>query len=134
MIQKRKKAALAILAAIIGTAAVTAHPAPHIEISKQIFIAIANVAMCIILWDIYFDEKLRNLDIKAYLSELGLITLTSIVTAFVIAKAITTFSEHFTNWFGPFGWAIAGLLAAGVTGLLGTGWTLYCDDLYRNPK
>jgi hypothetical protein len=134
MIQKRKKALLAILAAIIGTAAVTAHPSPHTEISKQIFIAIANVAMCVILWDIYFDERLKTLDTKAYLSELGLITLSSIVTAFVVAKGITTFTAHFSNGFGSLGWAIAGLLAAGVTGLLGTGWTLYCDDLYRNPK
>jgi drug/metabolite transporter (DMT)-like permease len=134
MTQKRKKAVLAILAAIIGTGIVTAHPTPDSEISKQIFIAVANVAMCVILWDIYFDEKFAKSDIKSYVSELGLITLSSVVTAFIVAKAITTFADHFMNWFGGMGWSIAGLLAASVTGFLGMGWTLYCDDLYRNPK
>ena len=42
---KRSKAAIAILAAVVGTGVVTANATPNIELSKQVFITIANVAM-----------------------------------------------------------------------------------------
>jgi hypothetical protein len=131
---KRSKAAIAILAAVVGTSVVTANSTPNIELSKQVFLTIANVAMCIILWDIYFDEELAKKDIGAVLSEYCLITLSSIVTAYILAKSITAVMNYFLQALGPMGWGITGLLAGTLTGLLGMGWTFYCDDLYRHPK
>jgi hypothetical protein len=131
---KRSKAAIAILAAVVGTSVVTANSTPNIELSKQVFLTIANVAMCIILWDIYFDEELAKKDIGAVLSEYCLITLSSIVTAYILAKSITAVMNYFVQALGPMGWGITGLLAGTLTGLLGMGWTFYCDDLYRHPK
>jgi hypothetical protein len=118
----------------VGTTVVTANATPSIELSKQVFITIANVAMCIILWDIYFDEELAKKNIGAVLSEYCLITLSSIVTAYIFAKGITAVMNYFVAALGGKGWGVAGLLAGLLTGLLGMGWTFYCDDLYRHPK
>jgi energy-converting hydrogenase Eha subunit A len=131
---KRSKAAIAVLAAVAGTSLVTANSTPNIELSKQVFITIANVAMCIILWDIYFDEELAKKNIGAVLSEYCVITLSSIVTAYILAKGITAVMNYFVQALGPMGWGITGLLAGTLTGFLGMGWTFYCDDLYRHPK
>jgi hypothetical protein len=132
--QKRNKAALAILAAVVGTGAVTLNPTPNIEIAKQMFVTIADVAMCIMLWDIYFDEELSEKTMQSVLSELCLITLSSIFTAYILAKGITALTNYLTHSFGSMGWGISGILAGLFTGLLGLGWAFYCDDWYRNSK
>jgi uncharacterized membrane protein len=131
---KRSKAAIAILAAVVGTGVVTANATPNIELSKQVFITIANVAMCVILWDIYFDEELARKNIGAVLSEYCLITLSSVVTAYILARGITVLTNYCVQSLGSLGWVVIGLLAGALTGLLGMGWMFYCDDLYRHAK
>jgi hypothetical protein len=132
--QKRNKAAIAILAAVVGTGVVTLNPTPDIEVAKQMFITIADVAMCIMLWDIYFDEELSKKTIQSVLSELCLITLSSVFTAYILAKSITVLMNYLIHVLGSAGWGISGVLAGLFTGLLGIGWTFYCDDWYRNSK
>ncbi len=132
--QKRNKATIAILAAVIGTGVVTFNATPNIELPKQMFITIADVAMCIMLWDIYFDEELSKKTIQSVLSELFLITLSSIFTAYILARGITALTTYLTHALGSLGWGISGILAGLFTGLLGIGWTFYCDDWYRNSK
>jgi energy-converting hydrogenase Eha subunit A len=132
--QKRNKAAIAILAAVVGTGVVTLNATPNIEIPKQMFITIADVAMCIMLWDIYFDEELSKKTIQSILSELFLITLSSIFTAYILARGITALTSYLTHAIGSIGWGVSGILAGLFTGLLGIGWTFYCDDWYRNSK
>jgi predicted neutral ceramidase superfamily lipid hydrolase len=132
--RKRNKAAIAILAAAVGTGVVTLNPTPNMDIAKQIFITIADVVMCIMLWDIYFDEELSQKTVQSFLSELCLITLSSIFTAFILAKGITALTNYLTQALGSTGWGISGLLAGMATGFLGIGWTFYCDDWYRNSK
>jgi hypothetical protein len=131
---KRNKAAIAILAAVVGNGVVTLNPTPSIEMAKQIFITIADVVMCIMLWDIYFDEELSKKTIQSVLSELCLITLSSIFTAYILAKGITALMNYLTHSLGSIGWGISGILAGLATGLLGIGWAFYCDDWYQNSK
>jgi energy-converting hydrogenase Eha subunit A len=131
---KRNKAAIAILAAVVGTGVVTLNPTPDIERAKQMFITIADVVMCIMLWDIYFGEELSKKTIRSILLELCLITLSSIFTAYILAKGITTLMNYLTHLLGSVGWGISGAFAGLVTGFLGIGWTFYCDDWYRNSK
>jgi hypothetical protein len=131
---KRSKAAIAILAAVVGSGVVTANATPNIDLSKQLFITIANVAMCIILWDIYFDEELAKKNIGSVLSEFCIITLSSVVTAYILAKGTTALMNYVVQTLGSRGWGVTGILAGLLTGLLGLGWAFYCDDLYRNQK
>lgn len=132
--QKRKQAAMAILAATCASGVVAATPTPNIEIPKQIFLTLADVAMCTVIWDIYFDEELLQKDIKSILLELGLIAAISIFTAYITARAITTLTSKLTTSLGSFGWGIEGLIAGCATILLGMAWAFYCDDLYRHPS
>jgi predicted neutral ceramidase superfamily lipid hydrolase len=131
---KRNKAAIAILAAVVGTGVVTLNPTPNMDIAKQMFITIADVVMCIMLWDIYFDEELSKKTVQSFLSELCLITLSSIFTAYILAKGITAVMNYLTHALGSTGWGISGILAGMTTGFLGIGWAFYCDDWYRNSK
>ena len=132
--QKRKLVIMAILAAVSGCAVVTATPTASMEIAKQIFLTVADVAMCTILWDIYFDEELSQKDVKFILLDFGLIAVVSTVTAFITAKAITALISELINLFGSTGWGIAGLIAGSATGILGVGWAYYCDDIYRHQN
>lgn len=131
---KRKKVVIAILAAVGGIGFVNATPESSIELAKQAFMTAANVAMFAVIWDIYFDEDLSQKDVKSILVDLGIITLVSAGTAFIIAKAIAVLLKDIDQWLGLIGWGIAGVVAGLVTGLLGLAWACYCDDLYRNVK
>lgn len=132
--QKRSRAKIVILAAAFGTGLVALNPTPSAELSKQVFITIADVAMCIMLWDTYFDEDLAKKNIQSLLSELLVITLSSIFTSYVLAKGIAVSMSYFTKALGANGWVVSGLFAALATSLLGMGWAFYCDDWYRNSQ
>ena len=132
--RKRTKAALTILATMIGTGAVTLNPTSDIETAKQIFITIANVAMCLMVWDIYFEEKSSQKKIHSICLELLVITLSSIFTAYILARGITALMNFLIQTLGLFGWGLSGILSGLGTGLLGLCWTVYCDDWYRNSK
>ena len=134
MNQKRKKAALAILAAVGGSGMVIAIPIVNIEVPKQVFMTVADVAMYTVIWDIYFDEELSQKDTKSILVDLSLITLISAGTAYVTAKGATALISEITNLLGAIGWGVVGVIAGVVTGLVGVALTFYCDDLYRNPS
>ena len=129
---KRKQVSIAILAAVFGTGVVTATPTPNLEISKQVFLTIANVAMCALIWNIYFDEELSKKDIISILLDLLVVTAISAFTAYITAKGITTLIDDITNWLGVIGWLVIGMIAGLATSLLGIGWASYCDDLYRH--
>lgn len=130
--QKRKQVFIAILAAVFGSGVVTATPTPNLEISKQVFLTIANVAMCALVWNIYFDEELSKKDIISILLDLLVVTVISAFTAYITAKGITTLINDVTSWLGRMGWLVIGIMAGSSTSLLGIGWASYCDDLYRH--
>lgn len=131
---KRKRAIIVILATILGAGIVTATPATNLELFKQMFLTIANVAMCTVLWDIYFDEELSTKDIKSILLELGLISIICAVTAFITAKAVLALLGKFVILMGTLGWVMAGVIASVTTAILGIAWLFYCDDLYRHSN
>lgn len=132
--QKRSKARIAILAAACGVSLVTLNQSSGVEVSKQVFITIANVAMCIMLWHTYFDEELAKKNVQSLLSELLVITLSSIFTSYILARGITASMSYLVNVWGTSGGFVSGILAALATSLLGMGWASYCDDWYRNSK
>ncbi|WP_019508785.1 hypothetical protein [Pleurocapsa sp. PCC 7319] len=129
---KRKRVLIVVLAAVIGNAIVTSTPTLNIENSKNIFLTFANVVMFLMVWDTYFDEKISQKGVLSFLQDLLSITLVSLITTFIISKVITKNINNLIAILGSLGWLIAGLIAGGVTGILGIGWALYCDDLYRN--
>lgn len=129
---KRKRVFIAILAAVFGSGVVTATPTPNIEVSKQVFLTIANVAMCALVWSIYFDEELSKKDTVSILLDLLIVTVISAFTAYITAKGITVLINDVTDRLGVMGWLVIGVIAGSATSVLGVGWASYCDDLYRH--
>jgi hypothetical protein len=115
---KRKRAVIVILATIFAAGIVTVTPAINLELFKQIFLTVADVAMCTVVWDIYFDEELATKDTKSILLELGLISIISAVTAFITAKAVLALLGRLIILVGAFGWVIAGIIASVTTAIL----------------
>ena len=128
----RKRVFITILVAILGNALVAAVPSVDIETVKKLFITLTNVAMFILVWDAYFDEKLSQKGIVSILQDLFTITCISLITTLVISKVIVRSVDNLTTILGSKGWIIVGAIAAVATAILGIIWALYCDDLYRN--
>ena len=130
--QKRKQSCFVILATVFGSGVVAAVPKTDLDFAKQIFLTVADVAMCMAIWDIYFKEKLYQQNIKSILLELFFVIVLSAATAYIAAKGIIVLSSKLIPWFGLIGWGIIGAIAVLIASLLGIAWTFYCDDLYRN--
>ena len=133
---KRKQSGFVILATVFGSAAVAAAPKVNLDIAKQIFLTVADVAMCLAIWDIYFQESLYEKKIQSIFIELFFVIIVSAVTAYVASKGIIVLSTKLILGLGlgSVGWGIVAATAALVAALLGITWTFYCDDIYRNPK
>jgi hypothetical protein len=130
--RRRKKAFSIVLATVVGSAIVAAAPKVHLDTAKQIFLTIADIAMCMMIWDIYFEEKLYQKNIPSILLELFFVITVSGITSYITSKVILTFSNKLTQWLGVIGWSLTGAIAALAVGLLGIAWVFYCDDLYKN--
>jgi hypothetical protein len=130
--RKRKRVIVAILAAVSSNSFVAATPGINMEITKQIFLTLANVMMFTIIWDIYFDEQLSQKDAISILQDLLIVTFLSVVTAYIISKGITEIIDNIINWLGIMGWGIVGIIAGLATSIVGITWAFYCDDLYHN--
>jgi hypothetical protein len=134
--QKRKQSCLVILATVFGSAVVAAAPKVNLDLdsAKQVFLTVADVAMCMVIWDIYFQENLYQKKIKSILLELLFVIIVSGITAYITSRGITVLSDQLIAWLGKMGWGVIGAIAALVTSLLGSAWAFYCDDLYKNLK
>ena len=130
--EKRKQSGLVILAIVFGSAIVAAAPKVNLALAKEIFLTVADVTMCLTIWDIYFEESLYQRKIKSILLELFFVVIVSAITAYVASKGVTSLSHELVPKLGTLGWVIIGAIAASIASLLGIAWTFYCDDLYRN--
>jgi hypothetical protein len=130
--RRRKQSALIILGTVVGCAVVAAAPKVDLDLAKQVFLTVADVAMCMVIWDIYFQEKLYQKKVQSIFVELFFVVLVSAITAYVTSKGITVLSEGSIAGLGMMGWIIIGAIAGLATTLLGVVWTFYCDDLYKN--
>ena len=129
--KKRKQSCLIILATVFGSTAVAAAPKLNLAFAKQIFLTVADVAMCMTIWDIYFGENLYRKNLRAIFLELFFVIMLSGITAYTASKGITVLSNRLIS-LGALGWGMIGAIAALMASLLGIVWTFYCDDLYRN--
>ena len=130
--QKRKQSCFVILAIVFGSAIAASAPKVDLDNAKQVFLTVADVTMCLAIWDIYFKESLYQKKIKSILLELFFVIMVSAITAYIAARGITVLSTKLIPWLGAIGWGVVGALAALICSLLGIAWTFYCDDLYRN--
>lgn len=130
--QKRKQSGFTILAIVFGSAIVAAAPKVDLNVHKQIFMTVADVTMCLAIWDIYFQENLYKKTIESIFWELSFVVIISAITAYIASRGITVLSTKLVPELGSIGWGIAGVSAATIFSLLGITWTFYCDDIYRN--
>jgi Na+/proline symporter len=130
--QKRKASVLVILATVVGSGLVAAAPKTSLDSAKQVFLTVADVAMCMTIWDIYFQENLYQKQIKSILLELFVVIVVSAITAYVTSRGITVLSNQLIVSLGMMGWAVIGTIAALAATLLGVTWAFYCDDIYKN--
>lgn len=130
--QKRKQSCLVILATVFSSSVVAAAPRVSPDSVKEIFLTIVDVVMCMVIWDIYFQENLYQRNIKSILLELLFVIVVIAITAYIASRGITVLSSKITPGLGIKGWGVIGAIAALVTGLLGTAWAFYCDDLSKN--
>ena len=58
--KKRKQSCLIILATVFGSAVVAVVPKANLDYVKQVFLTVVDIAMCMVIWDIYFEENLYS--------------------------------------------------------------------------
>jgi hypothetical protein len=128
--KKRLEVVLAIAGYAVGDGAVAAIPTPCWEASKQVVLTAADIAMYTTIWKTYFEEELSNQALIEMLTELGLVTVAALGTAYVVAKASAAIFSEISDWIGPVGWSLQAAISGSLTGLFGLCWALYCDRLY----
>ena len=130
--KKRKQSCLIILATVFGSAVVAAAPKANLDYAKKVFLTVVDIAMCMVIWDIYFEENLYQKNITSILLELFGVIILSAITAYIASRGITALGDRLILWLGEMGWWVIGAIAALTASFLGVGWTFYCDDQYRN--
>ncbi len=132
--KKRLDAVLAIATYCIGSSTATAAPTPGVEIPKQVILTTADSMMYTSIWKIYFEDDLSSKGLLEILTELGLVTVSAVGTAYIVSKASTAMIKEISNWTGPLGWGVSGAIALSLSGLFGVAWALYCDHLYSQRQ
>lgn len=130
--QKRKRVFLGILAVVVSNFVLMSAPSPTIEVAKNVFLTFANIVMFIIIWDVYFDDKLSQKSPLGIIKDLLTITAVGTITTFITYRIIIKTIARFIAAWGHLGWIAGGAIAAIATAILGMVWAFYCDDLYRN--
>lgn len=130
--KKRKQVSIGVLAVVVSNFMITAMPVQNIEVAKNIFLTFANIVMFIIVWDVYFEDKLSQKSPWGIVKDLLAITAVGTITTFIVNKLIIKASLKLISTWGIIGW-IAGATIAGITtAIIGMIWAFYCDDLYRS--
>lgn len=134
--KKRWEAGLVIAGYAAGDGTISAAPTPGGELSKQIFLTASDILMYASIWRIYFGEDLSHKQLVDVLTEIGIVTVAAVGTAYVVAKTSNAIMSEIVDWFGPMGWGISAVVTGSLTGLFGAAWVLYCDRLYceKNPQ
>jgi hypothetical protein len=132
--QKRRKALLQIAAVSGASVVFTGTPKPGAEIPSQIALTGADFAMCAIIYQLYFDERISKDRIVEILGHLGLLMVVAGGGGYALAKGASGLIAEFTNLLGPIGWMASGILAAGGTSVLGLTWVAIVDWAYRNES
>lgn len=128
--KKRLGATLAIVGYAAGGGAAASMPTPGMEFPKQFMLTASDVLMYASIWKIYFEEDLSQKEVMAMLTELGLVAIASVGTAYTVARLNTAILHEIADWVGPVGWWVAAIISGSVAGLSGAAWALYCDRLY----
>lgn len=121
------------LAASVGGFATFA-PTPTVEVPKQIVLGTADLAMCLRIWNIYFDEEIDEKSMLETMTTKGIVAIAAGGTGYVIARGATGLLHELFNVATLPGWATSGLIAASATAALGLAWMAFCDRRYRNSS
>ncbi len=132
--KKRTNSALAVLAASGAGGFGTFAPTPSIELHKQVLIGSADIAMCVGIWKIYFDEEIGEKSVLEMLRNAGFIAVAAGGTGWVIARIGTGVLGEIANWFGPPGWILSGAVAFSGTAALGAAFIVCCDQYYQKRR
>lgn len=128
--KKRLEVTLAIAGYAVSGGTASAVPTPGVEVPKQVVLTAADIAMYTSIWKIYFGEDLSYKALPEMLTELGIVTVAAMGTAYIVAKGSTAILSEIADWVGPMGWGIKAAMAGSLSGLFGAARALYCDRLY----
>lgn len=128
---KRIRAVITIAGMSATSGALTSAPTPLAEIPKQVTVGVADIAMCLLIWRIYFKKELSDKSLFAILSGAGLMALAAGGVGWVITKGVSGLLNEFGNLLGPIGWGLSGIVSVSSTATLGIAWMAYCDKRYR---
>lgn len=133
--RKRNRAILAILGASAGTGTTSALPTPMLESAKQLGLAAADMALCMKIYEIYYEDSLSFGELHKLLGVAGIVALAAGGTGYVAVKLGQGLFDEIMNVFGPFGGAISGAITGSMTAAIGVVWLLAVHHGYKSrPK
>ena len=130
--RKRKRAFIGVLAVVVSNSIIMAAPSLTLEVAKNIFLTFANIAMFILIWDTYFDDKLSAKSAWGILKDLLTITAVGTITTFITYRILLKAMAKLILSWGELGWILGGGVSGLATAIWGMIWVFYCDDLYRH--
>ena len=130
--KKRWEAMVAIATYAVGSGTAVTVPTPWIELPKHVVLAASDILLYVTIWRIYFEEDLSHDDVLGLLAEVGLVTLASAGTAYLITRGSTAIVNEITDWLGPTGWGLGAAVSGSLTAVVGVLWAIVCDRLWQS--
>lgn len=115
-LKKKRIQVLEIIATAAGVGGfATFVPKPTIEVPTQIVLGAADLAMCLKIWNIYFDEEIEEKSMLEIMTTKGIIAVAAGGTGYIIARGATGLLHEAMNAITLPGWVTSGLIAASAT-------------------
>ena len=115
----------------LGTGLTSALPTPTVEIPKQLGIAVGDLALCFHIYQIYFDDQIK--DSKQFIDlvkRAGLVTAGGGAIVYIGYKAARGLLDEAANFAPPFGQIFSGVLTFSETITIGFLWLKFVNKLY----
>ncbi|MCC5664395.1 hypothetical protein LC653_10815 [Nostoc sp. CHAB 5784] len=131
---KRRRAVFALVSAALATGFASAVPTFTVEVPKQLTLMAADVALCGVIYEIYFGDKTKLTEEKLMdlLNEATTLGFLSSVAAYAGVKITQGMFDELMDFAGPSGWLLSGSLTGSQTFVIGLVCLRICEYRYKN--
>ena len=131
--QKKRNSLALILEFAMGSTVASAIPTPVFEVSKQVALAAADVALCWRIYSLYYDKDLSVDSMIELLKRAGIVTAVGTVMIYTGARAAQGLVDESLNLTG-IGTLVSGIIAGSSTAVVGLTFLAWINEIWQRDQ